>query len=370
MTRREYLTALNQYLVTMSESEKMKILKEYDEHFRKGFEAGKTEAQISASLGAPYDVANDFLEGRRPKVPTYPAQPRPQTAQSRSQTAQPRPQTRVSSDYIGADHRQDVDISRAHPQTGSSPAYAQTQPRQEIFEEPSYARPQQPAYSEPAYTRPQQPAYSEPTYAPPQQPAYSEPTYARPQQPAYSEPAYTRPQQPAYSEPTYARPQQPAYSEPTYARPQQPAYSAPAQSVSPSRNTQAYVDYDRAAEEKEAEPKPKKRESKYSLTGIIIVSVIGVLLVPTMGFAIYYLVRGLYELLRAFPGTGVALIAAGGSLSANSLWICLGLIFIGISFLALTGLLIMAIIEITKLFIKLFRYVLKECKKMIKEGSF
>ena len=331
MTRREYLTALNQYLVTMSESEKMKILKEYDEHFRKGFEAGKTEAQISASLGAPYDVANDFLEGRRPKVPTYPAQPRPQTAQSRSQTAQPRPQTRVSSDYIGADHRQDVDISRAHPQTGSSPAYAQTQPRQEIFEEPSYARPQQPAYSEP--------------------------TYAQPQQPAYSEPTYTRPQQPAYSEPTYARPQQSAYSE-------------PAQSVSPSRNTQAYVDYDRAAEEKEAEPKPKKRESKYSLTGIIIVSVIGVLLVPTMGFAIYYLVRGLYELLRAFPGTGVALIAAGGSLSANSLWICLGLIFIGISFLALTGLLIMAIIEITKLFIKLFRYVLKECKKMIKEGSF
>lgn len=344
MTRREYLTALNQYLVTMSESEKMKILKEYDEHFRKGFEAGKTEAQISASLGAPYDVANDFLEGRRPKVPTYPAQPRPQTAQSRSQTAQPRPQTRVSSDYIGADHRQDVDISRAHPQTGSSPAYAQTQPRQEIFEEPSYARPQQPAYSEP--------------------------TYAQPQQPAYSEPTYTRPQQPAYSEPTYARPQQSAYSEPTYARPRQPAYSAPAQSVSPSRNTQAYVDYDRAAEEKEAEPKPKKRESKYSLTGIIIVSVIGVLLVPTMGFAIYYLVRGLYELLRAFPGTGVALIAAGGSLSANSLWICLGLIFIGISFLALTGLLIMAIIEITKLFIKLFRYVLKECKKMIKEGSF
>ena len=89
-----------------------------------------------------------------------------------------------------------------------------------------------------------------------------------------------------------------------------------------------------------------------------------------MGFAIYYLVRGLYELIRAFPGTGIALIAAGGSLSANNLWICLGLIFIGISFLALTGLLIMAIIEITKLFVKLFRYVVKECKKMIKEGSF
>ena len=99
MTRREYLTALNQYLVTMSESEKMAILKEYDDHFRKGFEAGKTESQVCASLGAPYDVANEFLEGRHPKAPTYPTQSRPQTAQ-------PRPQTHSSSDYIGSSHRQ------------------------------------------------------------------------------------------------------------------------------------------------------------------------------------------------------------------------------------------------------------------------
>ena len=284
MTRREYLTALNQYLVTMSESEKMTILKEYDDHFRKGFEAGKSEAQISASLGAPYDVANEFLEGRHPKVPTYPTQPR-------TQTAQPRPQTQSSSDYIGSTHRQ-----TSAPRTGT------TQPR-------------------------------------PQPRAYSEPTYPQTQPRAYSEPTYPQTQPRAYSEPTYPQ-------------------------------SQAYVDYDRAAEEKEPEPKKKKHESKYSVTGIVIVAVIGAILVPTMGFAIYYLVRGLYELIRAFPGTGIALIAAGGSLSANSLWICLGLIFIGISFLALTGLLIMAIIEITKLFIKLFRYVVKECKKMIKEGSF
>ena len=291
MTRREYLTALNQYLVTMSESEKMAILKEYDDHFRKGFEAGKTEAQISASLGAPYDVANEFLEGRHPKAPTYPTQSRPQTAQ-------PRPQTHSSSDYIGSSHRQTsttrTGVSQPRPQTSSAPASTQTP--QDIFSEPTYPQPQRPAYSEPSY--PQTPRSA---YVP---------------------------------------------------------------------DDQAYVDYDRAESEREIEPKKKKRESKYSMTGIIVVAVIGVLLVPTMGFAIYYLVRGLYELLRAFPGTGVALIAAGGSLSANSLWICLGLIFIGISFLALTGLLIMAIIEITKLFIKLFRYILKECKKMIKEGSF
>ena len=319
MTRREYLTALNQYLVTMSESEKMTILKEYDDHFRKGFEAGKSEAQISASLGAPYDVANEFLEGRHPKVPTYPTQPR-------TQTAQPRPQTQSSSDYIGSTHRQTsaprTGTTQPRPQTTSTTAY----PQQDIFVEPTYPQTQQRAYSEPAYpqTQPR---------------AYSEPTYPQTQQRAYSEPAYPQTQPRAYSEPTYPQ-------------------------------SQAYVDYDRAAEEKEPEPKKKKHESKYSVTGIVIVAVIGAILVPTMGFAIYYLVRGLYELIRAFPGTGIALIAAGGSLSANSLWICLGLIFIGISFLALTGLLIMAIIEITKLFIKLFRYVVKECKKMIKEGSF
>ena len=317
MTRREYLTALNQYLVTMSESEKMAILKEYDDHFRKGFEAGKTESQVCASLGAPYDVANEFLEGRHPKAPTYPTQSRPQTAQ-------PRPQTHSSSDYIGSSHRQTsttrTGVSQPRPQTSSAPASTQTP--QDIF---------------------------------------SEPTYPQTQRPAYSEPSFPQTQRPAYSEPSYPQTQRPACSEPSYPQMQRSAYVP---------DDQAYVDYDRAESEREIEPKKKKRESKYSMTGIIVVAVIGVLLVPTMGFAIYYLVRGLYELLRAFPGTGVALIAAGGSLSANSLWICLGLIFIGISFLALTGLLIMAIIEITKLFIKLFRYILKECKKMIKEGSF
>ena len=292
MTRREYLTALNQYLVTMSESEKMKILKEYDDHFREGYEAGKTESQICASLGAPYDVANEFIEGRRPKVPTYPEHSRPQTAQPRQQASS------SSTDYIGSGHRQ-----TSAPRTGAAQSRPQT-------------------------------------------------TQPRPQPSSYSAPV----RQEIFEEPMYA--------------PQQQSYSAPTRQPSYPQNSSAYVDYDREAEDREPEPKKKKHESKYSTTGVIVVAVIGVLLVPTMGFAIYYLVRGLYELIRAFPGTGIALIVAGGSFSADSLWICLGLIFIGLSFLALTGLLIMAIIEITKLFVKLFRYVIKECKKMIKEGSF
>ena len=124
MTRREYLTALNQYLVTMSESEKMKILKEYDEHFREGFEAGKTESQICASLGAPYDVANDFLEGRHPKVPVYPTHSRTQT--------------QSSSDYIGSSRRQtsstNTGASQSRPQTAQPrPQASYAQPRQDIF---------------------------------------------------------------------------------------------------------------------------------------------------------------------------------------------------------------------------------------------
>ena len=299
MTRREYLTALNQYLVTMSESEKTAILKEYDDHFRRGFEAGKTEAQVSASLGTPYDVANEFLAGRHPKAPSYPPKPTSQTVQTRPQAAQPRPQA--------------------------------TQPR------PQTVQPQQP--------RPQ--TYSAPTY-PTQQQSYSAPTYPTHQQ--------------SYSAPTYPTQQQ-SYSAPTYTAQPEAQYAPRPQSSS------AYVDYDRAAHE-EPLPERKNRESKYNTTGIIIVIALGVILIPTLGGAIVGLLITLYSLIVAFPTTGVALIAAGGALSAKSFWVCLGLIFIGISFLALTGLIVMGAIEGTRLFVKLIKYVIKECKKMIREGSF
>ena len=288
MTRREYLTALNQYLVTMSESEKTAILKEYDDHYRKGFEAGKTEAQISASLGSPYDVANEFLAGRRPKVPSYP----PRTAAESSSTSAYQPRTTAQ-----------------NPAASSYP----TQPQQSYQASTYPTQPQQP-YQAPAYqTQPQQ--------------SYQAPTYQ------------TQPQQQNHSQ--YVR-------------------SSP-----------AYVDYDRAAEERDySAPERQRATSNYNTTGLVIVILLCVILIPTLGSAIVGLLIGLYSLIVAFPTTGVALIAAGGALSAKSLWICLGLIFIGISFLFLTGLIVMAAIEGTKLLIKLIRYIVKECKKMIKEGSF
>ena len=302
MTRREYLTALNQYLVTMSESEKTAILKEYDDHYRKGFEAGKTEAQISASLGSPYDVANEFLAGRRPKVPSYP----PRTAAESSSTSAYQPRT-----------------------TAQNPAASAYQPR----------------------TTAQNPAAS---------------SYPTQQQQSYQAPAYqTQPQQP-YQAPTYQTQPQQSYQAPTYqTQPQQQNHS---QYV---RSSPAYVDYDRAAEERDySAPERQRATSNYNTTGLVIVILLCVILIPTLGSAIVGLLIGLYSLIVAFPTTGVALIAAGGALSAKSLWICLGLIFIGISFLFLTGLIVMAAIEGTKLLIKLIRYIVKECKKMIKEGSF
>ena len=371
MTKTEYLTSLAHYLVTMSESEKIAIIKEYDNHFRAGYEAGKSESQIAASLGSPYDVATELLAGRKPPVPTYPPRPRPQTSsdagyigQSHTRTAQPRPQT----------------AAQPRPQTAAQPrpqTATQPRPQQQVFTEPVY--PQQPVFTEPAYPQPQ-PIFNTPTYPQPQQ-IFDEPAYTQPRPQTYADPAYSQPRPQAYADPAYSQPRPQTYADPAYTQPRpqasaDPAYAQPrpqtyAEPAYPAARPQsaAYVDYDRAAAEEEPAPK-KKRESKYSTTGIVIVSIIGVVLAVILVPTVYYLVRGIYELLRAFPGTGVALIVAGGSLSANNLWICLGLIFIGISFLALTGLLVMAIIEIVKLSVKLFKYVKKECKKMIKEGSF
>ena len=332
MTRREYLTALEQYLVTMSVSEKTAIINEYDKHFRKGLEAGKTETQISASLGSPYDVANQILAGHRPSVPTYPARTQTQAASAPTYPTyqtQARPQTASAPTYPTYQ-------AQARPQAASAPTYPtyQTQARPQTASVPTYQ------------TQPHPQAASVPTYPTSQTQPHPQ-TASAPTYPTYP----TQTQQQSYSTPTY----------PTQANTQYDSYS---------HSGQAYVDYDRAAADKDIHPEKQNRESKYNSTGIIIVIVLCIVLIPTLGSAIVGLLVGLYSLIVAFPTTGVALIAAGGALSAKSLWVCMGLILIGISFLALTGLIVMAAIEGTKLFVKLVRYIIKECKKMIKEGSF
>ena len=101
-----------------------------------------------------------------------------------------------------------------------------------------------------------------------------------------------------------------------------------------------------------------------------MVVVLCVLLIPTVGSTLVSLLVGLYGAVIGFAAAGVGLITTGAALTAMNLWVCGGLILLGVSFIALSGLLIMASVEATKLFIKLIKYCIKECKKMIMEGSF
>ncbi|MBQ5545332.1 MAG: DUF1700 domain-containing protein [Clostridia bacterium] len=363
MTKKEYIEALDQYLVTMSASEKADILSDYEEHFRVGLENGKTESQIAASLGSPYDVANQFLDGEKPTVPTYPdhkpASPtiaaaataattaaassasRPAaTGTTQGYTTQPRPAAVGTTQGYATQPRPAA--------TGTTQGYA-TQPR------PAAAGTTQGYTTQQGNSNPQGYA-SQQGYSNPQGYA-SQPGYVNPQGYA-SQPGYVNPQ--GYASQSAV---QPAYPE------QQNPYMQSVYQNNARPDDSGYVDYDRQAEERQYQSAPKA-ESKYNSTGIIIVVVLCVVLIPTVGSTIVSLLVGLYGAIVAFAATGGSLIAVGTALSAGSIWVCVGLVFIGISFLALTGLLVMAAIEGTKLFVRLIKYCIKECKKMITEGSF
>ena len=321
MTRKEFLTALDQYLVTMSASEKADIISDYEEHFRVGLENGKTESEIAASLGSPYDVANQFLDGTKKTTAAAPVSRPVTTASQDYATAQPRPAAAPSQGYTTAQPR---------PAAAPSQGYATAQPRPSV---PSQGYATQQGYAAQSGYATQQPSAPQQNYANP---------YA------------------AHAETPYA---EPSYGGSNYGG-QQPHYPQSASSQSG-----AYVDYDRAAEERKYEPK-KQSESKFNSTGLIMLIVLCVLLIPTVGGVIVSLMMSLYGAVIGFATAGGSLIAVGTAFSAESLWICLGLIFIGISFLALTGLLIMASVEATRLVVKLVKYCIKEGKKLVTEGSF
>ena len=397
MTRKEFLTALDQYLVTMSASEKADIISDYEEHFRVGLENGKTESEIAASLGSPYDVANQFLDGTRKTAPVastpHPAatvsqgyttaQPRPAAATSQGYTtAQPRPATATSQDYATAQPRpvtaasQGYTTAQPRPAAAPSQGYTTAQPRPAAAPSQGYAA----AQPRPAATASQGYATAQPRpAAAPSQGYANQQGYATQQpRPSVSSQGYATQQgyaaqsgyatqQPSAPQQNYANPYaahaETPYTEPSYGG-QQPGYPRSASSQS-----SAYVDYDRAAEERRYEPK-KQSESKFNSTGLIMLIVLCVLLIPTVGGIIVSLMMSLYGAVLGFATAGGSLIAVGTAFSAESLWICLGLIFIGISFLALTGLLIMASVEATKLVVKLVKYCIKEGKKLVTEGSF
>lgn len=60
MTRVEYLNILSQLLEKLPEQDRKDILYDYEEHFRMGLEAGKTEDEIIDGLGDPRIIARQF----------------------------------------------------------------------------------------------------------------------------------------------------------------------------------------------------------------------------------------------------------------------------------------------------------------------
>ena len=323
MTRKEYIAALDQYLVTMSASEKADILSDYEEHFRVGLENGKTESQIAASLGSPYDVANQFLEGEKPKVPQYPqqtvTQQRPaQTAASQGYATQQRPaQTAASQGYA---------TQQRPAQTAASQGYATQQ------------RPAQTAASQPSQTTQANPYRTAQTAA--------QSGTVQPQRVYYDN---------GIQDYNQAQNTRQGYSQSNYQQ-------------QPPQNNGGYVDYDRQAAERPSYSAPS--EGKYNSTGIILLIVLCVVLIPTVGSTLVSLLVGLYGTVIGFAAAGGSLIVVGAALNAASIWVCVGLVFIGISFLLLTGLLVIASVEGTKLFVKLIQYCIKEGKKLVTEGSF
>ena len=267
MTRKEFLTALTQYLVTLSAEEKADIISDYEEHFRVGLENGKTEAEIAAALGSPYDVASQFLDGEQPQKPNY------IQSQRTNNSAQQGYQQRTAYNSQQSGNAQQGYQQRPTGYQQAQNAQQNSQQRQSYGTQQNYQQPQ-------------------------------------------------------------------------------------------NGSSDGYVNYDRQDYD------PQQSGSKYNTTGIIVVVVLCVLLIPTVGSTLVSLLVGLYGAVIGFAAAGVGLITAGAALTAMNLWVCVGLILLGVSFIALTGLLIMASVEATKLFIKLIKYCIKECKKMIMEGSF
>lgn len=69
MSKREFLDLLRYYLRIYPANIINDIVADYEEHFRIGLEKGKSETEISAELGSPKDIADEFLAHEIPPQP-------------------------------------------------------------------------------------------------------------------------------------------------------------------------------------------------------------------------------------------------------------------------------------------------------------
>ncbi|MGG5741435.1 MULTISPECIES: HAAS signaling domain-containing protein [Bacillus cereus group] len=65
MNKEQFLKQLNTSLVKLSQEERQDILQDYEEYFAIGMEKGKTEQEISASLGNPKQISKELTASYR-----------------------------------------------------------------------------------------------------------------------------------------------------------------------------------------------------------------------------------------------------------------------------------------------------------------
>lgn len=61
MKKVDFLNELYHYLKVLPRDERDEIINDFREHFREGALAGKTEEQICAELGSPYECARQYI---------------------------------------------------------------------------------------------------------------------------------------------------------------------------------------------------------------------------------------------------------------------------------------------------------------------
>ena len=61
MNKKQFLSKLESSLKSLPANERQDILQDFEEHFAIGLQEGKTEEQISASLGSPHQIAKDMV---------------------------------------------------------------------------------------------------------------------------------------------------------------------------------------------------------------------------------------------------------------------------------------------------------------------
>lgn len=60
MNKNQFLNEFYSYLGSLPNSDKADIMRDFDEHFREGIAAGKTEEQICFELGSPLECAKQY----------------------------------------------------------------------------------------------------------------------------------------------------------------------------------------------------------------------------------------------------------------------------------------------------------------------